>query len=126
MKKTLFFFWFLSSLLGVQAQGVVAPQIQVLNAMEFNSAISSQEVQLVDVRTPKEYLAGYIKNAVNIDFYQSSTFEEAFNRLDKNEPVYLYCRSGRRSKYSAKKLIEMGFLEVYDLKGGYLAWKSKQ
>ena len=46
--------------------------------------------------------------------------------LDKEKPVYLYCRSGKRSASAAEKLKEAGFTEVYNLKGGILAWKEKQ
>ncbi|VAV83833.1 hypothetical protein MNBD_BACTEROID02-1730, partial [hydrothermal vent metagenome] len=38
---------------------------------------------------------------------------------------YLYCRSGGRSRKAAKILAEMGFKEIYDLKGGYMAWEKQ-
>ena len=43
--------------------------------------------------------------------------------MDKDKPVYLYCRSGARSQKAARKLIDMGFEKVYDLKGGFMRWK---
>ena len=49
-------------------------------------------------------------------------FVEETERLDKNMPIILYCRSGRRSYLSAIKLSENGFKEVYNLEGGILSW----
>jgi rhodanese-related sulfurtransferase len=43
--------------------------------------------------------------------------------LDKEIPIYLYCRSGGRSNKAARQLISLGFKEIYDLQGGYLGWK---
>jgi rhodanese-related sulfurtransferase len=41
----------------------------------------------------------------------------AFDKLDKTQPVYIYCRSGNRSAKSAIRLQEMGFEKIYDLEG---------
>ena len=52
----------------------------------------------------------------------SDEFVDKTERLDKNMPIILYCRSGRRSYLSAIKLSENGFKEVYNLEGGILSW----
>jgi rhodanese-related sulfurtransferase len=103
----------------VQAKNI----INVLDVITYKKAISN-DVQLVDVRTPKEYNQGFIKNAKNIDYF-SSDFKTQFQELDKEKPLYIYCRSGGRSAKASKILKTLGFKEIYDLKGGYLAW-SKQ
>lgn len=95
--------------------------IIVLDKADFKDAIS-KKVQLVDVRTPKEYADGYIQNAINIDFFNQNAFVNEFNKLNKDEPVYLYCRSGRRSQKAARKLHSLGFKKIYDLRGGYMNW----
>ena len=85
----------------------------------FVQAISSDAaVQVVDVRTPGEFNTGHFENAVNLDFY-SPDFSTQLDKLDKTKPVYLYCRSGNRSGKAAKMLVDKGFGEIYDLKGGY-------
>ena len=99
-------------------------KIAVLNAEAYANAISEKKVQLVDVRTAKEYKNGHIENAINIDFYNKRVFEDAFNTLNKEQPVYLYCRSGARSMKAARKLVDMGFSKIYDLEGGYRRWSS--
>ncbi len=95
--------------------------IQVLSSEAFKAQIENKKVQLIDVRTPKEFESGHIKNAKNIDFY-SGEFNVEFNKLDKEKAVYVYCRSGSRSRQSANKLAAMGFTEIYDLKGGILKY----
>ena len=96
--------------------------VTVITAEEMQSIIDLEEVQLIDVRTPEEFSEGFIKDAQNIDFY-SDTFDEDILKLDKTKPVILYCKSGRRSASCADKLIEAGFVKVYDLKGGITQWK---
>jgi len=92
----------------------------LLSSMEFMSKIENAKVQLVDVRTEMEFRAGHIKGAKNIDFY-SGKFVEEFEKFDKSKPIFIYCRSGARSGQASRKLIKMGFIEVYDLKGGILS-----
>ncbi len=96
--------------------------IKRISASEFKEKINQKNVQLIDVRTPSEYKSGRIGKAKNIDFY-SGKFNVEFNKLNKNEPIYLYCRSGNRSRQTAKKLEAMGFKEIYDLKGGIMSYR---
>ncbi len=101
----------------------VSDKIEILEVGDYKKAVNKDDVQLVDVRTPREFRGGHIARAINIDYFQGTAFDEAFNKLDRNKPVYLYCRSGNRSLKAAHKLINMGFEKVYDLKGGILKWK---
>ena len=103
-----------------------APEsIKILDQQSFKEAVNNAEqLQLVDVRTAREYQVGHIEKAQNIDFFQANKFAEAFNKLDKDRPVFIYCRSGNRSQKAARRLNNMGFKEIYDLKGGYLGWKN--
>ncbi|MBO0320686.1 rhodanese-like domain-containing protein [Muricauda sp. CAU 1633] len=96
--------------------------IKILDREEYKEAISKGKVQLVDVRTRAEFMSGHIKGASNIDFFQGSAFESAFSKMKKEKPIYLYCQSGNRSQKAARRLVEMGFQEVYDLRGGYRTW----
>jgi|SRR5690606_2007508 len=96
---------------------------KVLEVAQFEQAISENTVTLIDVRTPEEYQSGHIKSAQNVNI-QSSDFKAQMKRFDREKPVYIYCRSGARSAKAGKILEEMGFKEVYDLKGGVLAWRG--
>jgi rhodanese-related sulfurtransferase len=81
-------------------------------------------IQLLDVRTPEEFDSGYINNATNINFFDDDFITQVTSKLNKDKPVYLYCKVGGRSGKAAKKLKEAGFTSVYDLKGGFDKWKS--
>jgi rhodanese-related sulfurtransferase len=96
---------------------------KLLTPIEFKLQIENKDVQLVDVRTPQEFISGHITNAKNIDFF-SEKFNIEFEMLNKEKPVYVYCRSGNRSRQTVNKLIKMGFIEIYDLEGGYLNWSN--
>ncbi len=97
-------------------------KVTVLNKVDFGQAIKKGKVQLVDVRTAKEFKAGHIKGAKNFDFFSSGQFKSGMESLDKNKTVYLYCQSGNRSQKAANKLVDAGFEEIVDLAGGYGAW----
>lgn len=96
--------------------------IKILTPSEFKAEIQGNSSQLIDVRTSLEFKSGHIKNAKNIDFF-SRSFNDEINKLNKQKPIFVYCRSGARSHKAAKKLAELGFIEIYDLKGGFLNWK---
>ena len=79
-------------------------------------------LQLIDVRTPEEFAQGHIDGALNLNFYDDDFTQQLEQKLDKNRPVMLYCRSGNRSGQAASQMVTMGFKELYDLKGGFMAW----
>ncbi len=97
-------------------------EVKLVTAEEMQSILELEDVQLVDVRTPKEHEEIHIANAQNIDF-MSPTFEEDISKLDKKKPVILYCKSGGRSAKCAKKMKDAGFEKIYDLEGGISKWK---
>ena len=106
----------LSILVSCQAQ----TEFKSVDIDEFKTEISKSDVQLVDVRTAKEYSEGHIPGAMNIDV-NAPDFEEKIMVLDKKENVAIYCRSGRRSKLAANKLTAAGF-KVIELNTGFLSW----
>lgn len=98
-------------------------KFKILEVSEFKKAIKDPKVQLVDVRTAREYKKWHIGKAINIDFFNKVNFQKSFEKLNKDKPVYLYCQSGNRSQKAARKLIEMGFEKIYDLRGGIIRWQ---
>ena len=89
---------------------------QKISAEEAYEMIASQEVVVVDVRTREEYDGGHIENAVLVP--NESIGSEM---PDKEATLLIYCRSGRRSKDAAQKLLELGYQSVYDF-GGVIDW----
>jgi rhodanese-related sulfurtransferase len=108
----------------VSCKNTIKGEVKVISPEEMQTILQLENVQLVDVRTPEEYKEGFITKSQNIDFL-SPTFLEDISNLDKNKPVLLYCQSGGRSARCAKKLLEAGFVKVYDLQGGISRWKHE-
>lgn len=101
-------------------------EIKVISPQEVRDAVYDQNAhQLIDVRTLDEFNEGHLKNAQNI-CVTSDDFEERISKLDKDQPIYLYCRSGKRSARAAEILKDLGFKEIYDMEGGILKWQGEQ
>ena len=79
---------------------------------------------LLDIRTDNEFAQGHLLGAQQIDFYKND-FSKALEKLDKDQPVFIYCRSGNRSGKAAQQMKAMGFSEVYNLEGGISAWSKR-
>lgn len=90
---------------------------------EFEKIIQDKNVQLVDVRTPEEYVIDHLKGAVNIDF-KKRTFPDYVTILNKNKPVAVYCHTANRSGKAALIMQSLGFKKIYDLDGGIKAWRA--
>lgn len=99
--------------------------ISVIDKATMKAEVIGNDVQLIDVRTPQEYEAGHIDDALNFDIKNLQLFEEQIETLNKEEPVYLYCKMGGRSARAAQLLKEKGFTKIYDYAGGYDEWSSK-
>ena len=74
---------------------------------------------LLDVRTDKEYEAGHIPGSVHIPL---SEIGDKIKKLKKDKDLVVYCQSGNRSIWAIKRLMGMGYKNLYNLKGGYNAW----
>lgn len=124
MKKILLFVFLLSALLTISCTDDTQAEVNVVSPEEMESLLKTDNVQLVDVRTPKEYTVDHLEFAQNIDF-KSPTFNEEIKRLDKNTPVLLYCHKSSRNAKCAKKMLEAGFKKIYDLEDGFSKWRHK-
>lgn len=92
---------------------------------DLETAMKSEGVQVLDVRTPGEISEGKIKGAAEADWQNEQVFQQEILKLDRSKPVYIYCRSGGRSASAAAWLTNEGFKEVYNVEGGITAWKKK-
>ena len=127
MIKTLYFFLFVTVFsLGMWACTGKEIKYKNLTSGQFQELIKDANVQLVDVRTIAEYGEGHIPNSLNINVKDEAGFPLAVDKLlDKEKPVAVYCRSGRRSRTAAEFLIKKGFKKVYNLDKGILNWMEE-
>ncbi|MEK6699245.1 MAG: rhodanese-like domain-containing protein [Nitrospirota bacterium] len=91
--------------------------IKQLSAQELDQ---KKGAVIIDVRTNKEYGQGHIPGAVHVPLADVGT---KVKKLKKDKEIVVYCQSGNRSIWAIKRLIGMGYTHLYNLKGGYGAWK---
>ena len=78
---------------------------------------------ILDVRTPAEFAEKHIPNAINVPNETIGTGEIS-ELPDKDQLIMVYCRSGRRSKEAAKKLVKLGYTNIVEF-GGIIDWKGE-
>lgn len=96
---------------------------QNLSPTEFAERIGGENTVLLDVRTPGETAGGIIEGAIEMD-YRAPDFAKKISELDPDKTYLVYCASGGRSGKTCENLNELGMTKVYNLKGGYGAWKQ--
>ncbi len=117
MKKIFVFVLVLIPFVGIAQKNVTVKECEQMMREIAN-------LQIIDVRTPIEFDSVSIQNSVNID-YKKPNFKDSILMVDKNLPVLVYCRSGKRSYNAMQIMISLGFKEVYNMQGGILAFKSE-
>lgn len=118
MKKTIFAALTLLFFASCNTNNIVT-----VNADKFEELIKSSKVQLVDARTAEEYTSGKIPGAINIDVKKDDFKYQAKTQLNKDKPVAIYCRSGKRSLIGAGILRNAKF-KVVNLRGGIMEWEK--
>lgn len=99
--------------------GSASGEIKQITVTEAKPAVEAKDVQFIDVRTVGEYAGGHAASAVN---FPLDTLEKDLAKLDKGQPVYLICQTGRRSQKGAEILQKAGFYSIYNIQGGTTAW----
>ena len=100
----------------IEPYSVIPPDKAVVH---YDEAIS------VDVRTAEEYKESHLKNAINIPVDEIETrFEEEVTK-DKNQKIFVYCKSGVRAINAMEKLKSMGYIKIYSL-GGIKDWEASK
>lgn len=104
------------------AQAVTVP---IITATELKARLDAGDVPLlVDVR---EYHEADIADLPDHGQLRIPTgeFPERYEEVARDKEIVVYCRSGRRSDWAAKILLQKGYERVLNLKGGVLAWRNE-
>src|SRR5439155_27016437 len=98
--------------------------IKQIDIDEARRMLEQAGTVLVDVRESDEWRQGHIQQAVGIPrgFLELRIEEKV---PDHATPVILQCASGTRSLLAARSLRELGYDKVYNLNGGFNAWKDR-
>lgn len=95
-----------------------------IDAASFHRQLDAEpSAILLDVRTADEYNEGHIPGAIHIDVLRPD-FQARVKQLDLTQPIYVYCHSGGRSARAASMIRNMDVIQIYNLQGGMMAWKS--
>lgn len=89
-------------------------QVSMEEGLELMEADS--DYILLDVRRDDEFEEGHIPGAISIPNESIGT-EEIAELPDKNQTIYVYCRSGNRSKQASQKLVDLGYTDVIEFGG---------
>lgn len=82
-------------------------------------AMSDKRIALVDVRTEEEYREGHIPGSLLVELTRAYTILDVVR--DHDTPLYVYCRSGRRSEQASILFRRLGYKNVRNI-GGILSW----
>lgn len=89
----------------------------------INRMKSDENFILLDVRRADEFAMGHIPGAVNLPNEEIGKAEIP-SLPDKNQTIYIYCRSGNRSKLAADKLLALGYTNLIEF-GGILDYTGE-
>ncbi len=96
----------------------------LVGGRKVDRVITKKKLQVLDVRTPEEIQEGHLPNAIAYDF-KAPGFESKLATLPRDRAYLVYCRSGGRSARTVEMMKNLGFREVYEMKGGILAYKGR-
>jgi rhodanese-related sulfurtransferase len=121
--KSCFLFVFCVVLLWFAPAAMAHTDISVVDANDLMSSTSS--LIIVDVREDSEYCGelGHIPGAYSYP-WNSGVFQDSYKDYSHDAKLLIVCRSGYRSNAAAKFLDSKGYLHVYDMLGGTIAWKK--
>ena len=97
--------------------------VKEVGTMEATQLINHRDALILDIREDKEVAAGRIPNAKHIPLGQLNGRLQELAKY-KERPLVVNCRSGARSANACRVLAKNGFTEVYNLKGGIIAWEQ--
>ena len=105
------------------ADGSGGSYIQLSSDQAMEQMASSEGYIILDVRTKEEYDSGHIAGAVNLPLQDLADGPPAL-LPDLSQEIYVYCRSGNRSKQASQILAELGYTNVFEF-GGIHSWKGE-
>ena len=107
-------------LLQVARPRAQAGALSTVSVTDLHAAARAGAV-VIDVREPFEYREGHVEGSILVPL---ATVGARAGEFDKNEPIYVFCRSGNRSLQAANTLVAAGFTDVRNVQGGILAWNA--
>ena len=124
MRRLIPFFLSLLLLTGCASPAEQEPSYRQISTDDAIARMEEErEYIILDVRTPEEFTEKHIPNAINIPNETIGT-EEIPELPDKEQLIFVYCRSGNRSKQAAEKLVRLGYTNIVEF-GGINDWPGE-
>lgn len=112
--------WHLAAAAKVQT---VVEHVDAAGAAKLLSENRGTNLVVLDVRSPREFNAGHIAGATNVDF-NSNQFPILLEKMDHRKTYLVHCAAGGRSTKSLEWFKKLGFAKVIHLDGGFNAWEE--
>jgi rhodanese-related sulfurtransferase len=99
-------------------------RIEILDNAAFEAKLLHIKGSIIDLRSASEAESGIIPNARIVE-WEGDSFKKIAKELPRNQPVFLYCGGGYRSKEAAEWMNNEGFTTIIILKDGFDLWLSE-
>lgn len=106
-----------------EADSAAGTYVQTTADKAIEMMQAEQDYIILDVRTPEEFAEKHIPGAINIP-NEAIGKEEIAELPDKDQAIFVYCRSGNRSKQASEKLVALGYTDVIEF-GGINSWTGE-
>lgn len=99
-----------------------------LTPQEVKKLIEEEkDLIIIDTRTEMEYTyEGKLEDAILLDFLKPRIFKREIQKFDREKTYLVYCAVGNVSKFACQVMVELGFKNVYEMKGGLKAWQKDE
>jgi rhodanese-related sulfurtransferase len=95
-------------------------KVNTQKAKEFMVRMqSASQKTILDLRTPEEFKAAHVTEAININF-NDANFQDKISNLNKNKPIFVYGAESAKSLQTSNMLAQLGFKSIFNLEGTYL------
>lgn len=95
-------------------------KFQIMTVSDAKQRLADEKVQLVDIRDARAYQEDHIEHAFHLS---NGSVNEFIKQTAYNTPIFVICYHGNSSKGVAQYLCEQGYLNVYSIAGGMVAWR---
>lgn len=97
-------------------------EINVITPAELENKLLKENIVILDVREPDEFTEGHIPIAISIPL---GDLPNRTNEVEKTKDVYVICRSGARSDFATKILLNNGFNNITNVVPGMMNWNGE-
>ncbi len=108
---------------GLLAYNLIQGDKGSIDPLGATELINRREATVIDVRAAADYAKGHIINSINIPINGFKNQTAALKKY-REQPLIVTCRSGNQSQLACMLLRKAGFREVFNLRGGVLAWEA--